>query len=149
MDGGHFTNGVALSKTEDFVIVSDSRNQILRYYLRGSKAGTTDIFVRLPGIPDNIESDGGSGFLVSIIVESNQENPHFLNLFAPFPNIRRFFARSLSLAELGFRFVDKLYPNEFCQKIVHYVSTKSMNIRVNSQKLIFLFLNFFSKLLII
>ncbi|XP_044745439.1 adipocyte plasma membrane-associated protein-like [Coccinella septempunctata] len=121
VDGILFANGVALSKNEDFVIVSDATNQILRRYIKGPKAGTTETFVRLPGIPDNIQTDGGSGFLVTVIIESNAESPSFPSLLSRFPNVRRFLARSLGLAELGFRFIDRLYPNEVCQKTLHYI----------------------------
>lgn len=122
MDGGYFTNGIALSKNEDFVIFSDSRNQILRHYLKGPKTGVTETFVRIPGIPDNIQTDGKSGFLVTVISESNAESPNLISTLSQFPNLRRFFARTLALAEFGFRFVNKLYPNEICQRTTHFVS---------------------------
>lgn len=46
-----FANGVALSPNEDFVVVAEcAGSQIKRYYLKGSKSGTTDIFIDgLPG----------------------------------------------------------------------------------------------------
>lgn len=52
LDGLWFANGVALSPKEDFVLVSETaRSQIRRYYLKGEKKGTDDIFVDgLPGI---------------------------------------------------------------------------------------------------
>ena len=52
----YFANGVALSRQEDFVLINEtSRYRILRYWLKGPKAGTHDIFIdNLPGFPDNI-----------------------------------------------------------------------------------------------
>src|SRR5262249_11217076 len=51
-----FANGVALSWDEDSVLVCETyRYRILRYWLQGPKAGTSDVFVdELPGFPDNL-----------------------------------------------------------------------------------------------
>lgn len=39
-----------------------------RYYLRGDKKGTTEVFNDgLPGSPDNIRSNGKGGFYISLI----------------------------------------------------------------------------------
>ena len=56
VDGLVFANGVALSRDEDFVLVTETGNyRIHRHWLTGDRAGTTDIFVEnLPGFPDNI-----------------------------------------------------------------------------------------------
>lgn len=56
VDGLVFANGVALSRDEDFVLVSETGNyRIHRHWLTGAKTGTTDIFVEnLPGFPDNL-----------------------------------------------------------------------------------------------
>lgn len=52
LDGLWFANGVAISPNEDFVVVSETgRSQIRRYYIKGPKKGTDDIFVDgLPGM---------------------------------------------------------------------------------------------------
>jgi sugar lactone lactonase YvrE len=51
-----FANGVALSADEDYVLVCETyRYRVLRYWLRGEKAGTADVFADdLPGFPDNL-----------------------------------------------------------------------------------------------
>ncbi|PRQ54849.1 putative strictosidine synthase [Rosa chinensis] len=50
-----FANGVALSKDGDFVLVTQTTaKNILRYWLRGPRANTVDIFFQLRGAPDNI-----------------------------------------------------------------------------------------------
>jgi sugar lactone lactonase YvrE len=65
--GLYFANGVALSKNEDFVLVNEtSHYQITRYWLKGPKAGTHDLFAsNLPGLPDGINSDPSGDFWVS------------------------------------------------------------------------------------
>lgn len=59
LDGLYFANGVALSSGEDFVLVAETyRYRIRRYWLRGAKAGTSDLFAGgLPGFPDNLAAD--------------------------------------------------------------------------------------------
>lgn len=56
-----FANGVALSATEDFVLVAELGSyRIHRVWLHGPDAGKSDVFVdNLPGFPDNLNlSDG-------------------------------------------------------------------------------------------
>jgi sugar lactone lactonase YvrE len=67
--GLYFANGVALSKNEDFVLVAETyRARIQRYWLKGPKSGTTDIFAdNLPGLPDNIDSDRQGRFWVAMV----------------------------------------------------------------------------------
>jgi sugar lactone lactonase YvrE len=56
-----FANGVALDSAEDSLFVAETgRYRIHRHWLRGDKAGSTEVFVEnLPGFPDNLTfSDG-------------------------------------------------------------------------------------------
>lgn len=59
LDGLYFANGVALSSGEDFVLVAETyRYRIRRYWLKGDRAGTSDVFLdNLPGFPDNLSAD--------------------------------------------------------------------------------------------
>ncbi|CAG7835112.1 unnamed protein product, partial [Allacma fusca] len=63
-----FANGVQLSDNEDFVLVNESPyGRTMRYYLKGPKAGTSDIFVDgLPGLPDNIRPNGRGGYYIAL-----------------------------------------------------------------------------------
>ncbi len=65
----YFANGVALSKDEDFVLVAESsRYRITRYWLKGPKQGTSDIFAdNLPGFPDNLSRSADGQFWVAIV----------------------------------------------------------------------------------
>ncbi len=62
LDGLAFANGVALAADESFVCVAETaRRTVVRLWLRGDRAGTTDLLAEdLPGYPDNIArgSDG-------------------------------------------------------------------------------------------
>lgn len=63
-----FANGVALSKQQDFVVVNQTGSyNIVRYWLRGEKAGQSDIFFEnLPGLPDGISYNGQGIYWVAL-----------------------------------------------------------------------------------
>jgi sugar lactone lactonase YvrE len=69
----YFANGVALSQQEDFLLVNETyRYRIVRYWLKGPKAGTQDIFIdNLPGFPDNISSNGNGTFWLALFTVRN------------------------------------------------------------------------------
>jgi len=59
-----FANGVALGPDDTFVLVNETiAARILRLWLKGPKAGATEVFINsLPGYPDNLSYSGnGSG----------------------------------------------------------------------------------------
>ena len=64
----HSPNGMAVGPDEQFVLFPEtSRARVIRYYLKGSKAGTVDIFAdNLPGLPDNITPSSGGGYWVGL-----------------------------------------------------------------------------------
>lgn len=64
----YFANGVALSAQQDFVLVNETyRYRITRYWLKGEKAGTHEVFIEnLPGLPDNLQGDGAGTFWVAL-----------------------------------------------------------------------------------
>ncbi len=68
LDDLYFANGVALSQNEDFVLVNETyRYRIARYWLKGDKAGTSEIFIdNLPGLPDNVQGDRAGTFWVAM-----------------------------------------------------------------------------------
>jgi len=64
----YFANGVALSQNEDFVLVNETyRYRIQRYWLKGAKAGSHEVFIdNLPGLPDNLQGDRAGTFWVAL-----------------------------------------------------------------------------------
>lgn len=123
MDGLQFANGVFLSSEEDFIVVAETaRNRLYRFYLKGPKKGTHDIFADgLPGMPDNLKPDGQGGLLVPLVLTTDSGNPMITQVLGPFPLIRKLIARILSLVELGFKTVDTVYPNVYAKGAVHWV----------------------------
>ena len=67
LSGLYFANGVAVSPDQSFVLVNETgRYQIQRYWLKGKKKGTAEIFLQnLPGYPDGISSNDQGIFWLS------------------------------------------------------------------------------------
>uniref|UniRef100_A0A1Y1MAF0 Strictosidine synthase conserved region domain-containing protein n=1 Tax=Photinus pyralis TaxID=7054 RepID=A0A1Y1MAF0_PHOPY len=123
IDKLHFANGIRLAVDESFVITTETaRCRVYRYHLKGPKKGTYDIFLDgLPGLPDNIQTDGKDGFLIPLVVGRDDDYPPPLNILGPFPLLRKFLSRLLGLTELAFQLMDKVYPSEWAEKAVHYI----------------------------
>lgn len=65
--GLYFANGVAVARDGAYVLVAETFNmRILRYWLTGARAGSSEIFALLPAPPDGISAaPDGSGFWVA------------------------------------------------------------------------------------
>lgn len=90
-DGFAFTNGVALSSDESFLVVAETGTyQLWRLWLTGEKAGRKELFTdSLPGFPDNVRySPTRHGFWVAIGSPRKPEIDTLANL----PNVRRIVA---------------------------------------------------------
>ncbi len=68
LEGLMFANGVALGPGDEYVLVNETlAARIARYWLRGPKAGQSDIFAgALPGYPDNLTYNGRGIFWVAL-----------------------------------------------------------------------------------
>ena len=73
LDGLQFANGVALAPDESFVLVAETgRYTLVRYWLSGEQAGSHDLFYEnLPGLPDNIASNGRDTIWVALFAPRN------------------------------------------------------------------------------
>ena len=69
----YFANGVALSRNEDFLVVSETyRYRLTRYWLKGEKAGTSDVLLdNLPGFADNVDGNRKGSFWVAMFTVRN------------------------------------------------------------------------------
>lgn len=87
LKGLYFANGVALSKNEDFVLVNETyRYRIQRYWLKGPKAGTSDLFIdNLPGFPDGVSANRRGTFWVALFTVRND----LMDKLHPFPFLKR------------------------------------------------------------
>lgn len=68
LDGLQFANGVAVGPDDAYVLVNETgAYRVLRYWLKGEKAGTHEVFIdNLPGFPDNITFNGRDRFWLAI-----------------------------------------------------------------------------------
>jgi sugar lactone lactonase YvrE len=69
VDGLNFANGVAISSDERFLLIAETGSyRILRHWLRGPDAGTTEVIIdNLPGFPDNVNSGEEGRFWVGLV----------------------------------------------------------------------------------
>ncbi len=87
----HFANGVAISEDQSFVLINESsRYRVIRYWISGEKAGTSEIFIDgLDGIPDGISRANDGNFWVAFV---NKRSP-ILDKFSNSPLVRKIVAR--------------------------------------------------------
>lgn len=91
MDDLAFANGVAVDKSQEFVLVNETmRYRVHRYWLKGPKAGTSEVFLdNLPGFPDGILQDEKGIFWVALVTPRNK----LLDQLAPQPYWRKVLRR--------------------------------------------------------
>jgi len=73
LDSLYFANGIALAHDQSYVLVNETgKYRVRRYWLRGPKAGRTDIFLdNLPFFPDGISQGSERIFWVAMISPRN------------------------------------------------------------------------------
>jgi sugar lactone lactonase YvrE len=86
----YFANGVALARDESFLVVNETyRYRVTRYWLRGPKAGTSEVFADgLPGFPDGIAQSGRGTFWVAMFTVRNSAGDYL----APRPFLKKMVA---------------------------------------------------------
>lgn len=88
IDGTYFGNGVAISKDESFVLMTETtKYRVVRYWLKGDKAGQTDIFIdNLPGFPNGISIRDDGSFWLGFSTKRNDD----LDKLHPSPVMKKF-----------------------------------------------------------
>ena len=73
IQGTYFGNGVVLSKNEDFLLLTEtSRYRVVRYWLKGAKQGTQEVFMdNLPGFPNGISIRKDGSFWLGFTTKRN------------------------------------------------------------------------------
>jgi len=103
--------------------------------LKGPKAGQHEIFIDgLPGLPDNLQSDGQGGFLVTSIIILDSQHPYIVVSLAPHPYLRKMLVRLLLVMELPFKLLYDIYPNTFAEKVLDLIGSYHMGEIFNSLK---------------
>lgn len=65
----HFANGIAVAHDQSFVLVNETgKYRTQKYWLKGPKAGTAEIFINnLPGMPDGISQGDNGIFWLALV----------------------------------------------------------------------------------
>jgi len=87
----YFANGVAISTSEDYILVCESfKFRIIQYWLKGPKAGSFEVFIDgLPGTPDNMFMTPRGTLLVALPTLRKPES----ELMFQFPAVSRLLYR--------------------------------------------------------
>ncbi|XP_062229400.1 protein STRICTOSIDINE SYNTHASE-LIKE 10-like [Phragmites australis] len=73
LSGVTYPNGIAISADRTHLVVAlTGPCKLLKYWIRGPKAGTSEPFADLPGYPDNVRPDGKGGYWVALHREKNE-----------------------------------------------------------------------------
>ncbi|KAK1309811.1 hypothetical protein QJS10_CPA08g00003 [Acorus calamus] len=87
LQGLQFPNGVSMSKDKSFFVFCEgSRGRLTRYWLKGEKAGTSEVFAQLPGFPDNVRTNDKGEFWVAIHCRATK----YAYYNAIYPQLRKF-----------------------------------------------------------
>uniref|UniRef100_A0A2S2PC81 Adipocyte plasma membrane-associated protein n=1 Tax=Schizaphis graminum TaxID=13262 RepID=A0A2S2PC81_SCHGA len=114
-----FANGVELSNDESFILVAETvQYRVLKYYLKGPKAGKSEIFIDgLPGMPDNIKRNGKGSFYIPLVFG---RIPIFDNI-GEYPTIRMMVTKFLGIIDFTLLKINSLYPNLYCKKAMRWI----------------------------
>ena len=69
LDNLYFANGVAVSHDQTFLLINETgAYRVRRYWLKGERKGTSDVFIQnLPGFPDGISKGSKGIFWVALV----------------------------------------------------------------------------------
>eukprot|EP00250_Pteridium_aquilinum_P018693 c24167_g1_i1 orf=74-1198(-) len=87
MDHLYGANGIALSGNEDFLVFCETlMARCQRYWIKGEKAGLSEIFIdNLPGFPDNVKYDGKGHFWIALL----SARPFYSNWLLKYPFLKQ------------------------------------------------------------
>lgn len=78
-----------------------------RVYLKGPKAYQADVFLdRLPGLPDNIRSNGKDGFYIVMSYPRNSNEFDLFGTLGKLPYLRRFILRTILLVTSSLNYIE-------------------------------------------
>lgn len=100
-----------------------------RYYLKGPKKGTSDVFIEgLPGWADNIHSNGKGEFYATLVLRTDESDPGLAAVLGPLPYVRKAISTILYLIELPALQLNLYYPNYYSKRLAHWVSVIKLDI---------------------
>ncbi|XP_022178955.1 adipocyte plasma membrane-associated protein-like [Myzus persicae] len=114
-----FANGIELSDDESFILVAETgKYRVHKYYLKGHKAGKSEIFIDgLPGMPDNIKRNGRGSFYIPLVIPRIP----IVDSIGEYPTIRMMITKSLAIIDFTLLKINSLYPNLYCKRAFHWI----------------------------
>lgn len=92
-----FPNGVQITDNKEAVIVCEfGRQRLMRTFIKGPKAGKTELFANLPGECDNVRRSANADeetYWVAFASVRNASNPLLSDRLADLPLVRKFLVR--------------------------------------------------------
>ena len=71
-----YPNGLAISADQTRIIIAlTGPCKLMRHWIKGPKAGTSELLANLPGYPDNVRADGKGGFWAALKMETGRVDP--------------------------------------------------------------------------
>lgn len=121
--GLHVANGVALGPDGAYVLVAETiEYRVLRYWLKGEKAGQREVFIEnLPGFPDNLSFNGRDGFWLALFAPCDA----LLDAALPHPWLRKIILRLPAALQPPPARVAQVLKLDFNGKVTAYVSDDS------------------------
>ena len=106
LDDLYFANGIAVAHDQSYVLVNEtSRYRTKRYWLKGPKAGQSDVFIEnLPGFPDGI-SQGNDGIFWLALVSPRKADLDAISSQAFIKNLIAKLPEALQPAAVHYGFV--------------------------------------------
>jgi sugar lactone lactonase YvrE len=88
IDGTYFGNGVVLSREEDYLLMTETtKYRVLKYWLKGDKAGKTEAFIdNLPGFPNGISIRANGSYWLGFSTKRSDA----LDKIHPKPGMKKF-----------------------------------------------------------
>lgn len=114
-----FPNGVQITDDKESVLVCEfGRQRLMRTFIKGSKAGKTELFANLPGECDNVRRSANSDqetYWVAYASVRNASHPLLADRLAGMPLVRKFLVRLSYFAGSLVEAVGNLYHIESLQ----------------------------------
>ena len=124
VDGASFSNGIALSHKEDFLLYSETGTGIVwKYHLKNSKNGRIGLrepFLRTPGFADNIRRTGKGGFLIAVPMVVDEDFNPAVDVIFKYPLVKRLLSRLIYSVELLTEFIGQFYPSPRLKAIAYW-----------------------------
>lgn len=128
LDGYSFLNGIAASPGGDYLLVCEcGSRRILKHFLKGPKAGQTDILMYVPGNPDNIKPSGRGTYIVGIMSVGRNSDFSAAKFFKENPLVTKAISRFTHLLMLAFKNLEGLTGNQVFTHLYDSLTLSSIN----------------------